>query len=419
LAARDWLGSKLGSERVNAASTKLEFAIFDATPDSRQRIREDWATVVAGLDNPAYYHYPEWYETYVDALEPNPESIKFVVAYRRAQPIAIFPLRLVRRRFAGIPVRALEVPQSPHTLLGDFVFRICAANATVVRQLLAFLGRQRGLRWDVLQISNALEGAAALFSVRSAPPRRAIEDEEAGCHYLLCSDFRASPKLNNKRNRLARVGEIEYVHVRAAESIAAAVDDFMDVEASGWKASEGTAIRCRPREVAFYHRLAARFAMTGSAQVSLLKVGGKTIAGAYMLRTGRTLYWLKHGFDEEFAKSSPGQLLFTELIRDCLATGHVDRVNFITNNEWHKVFAPQELPKRTTLVFRGNLFGWASYVGLRSKTFLARTGIKALFQLWRGDTPVAPAASPAPDHTDAAVPSMSLPKHSERVPNAV
>jgi CelD/BcsL family acetyltransferase involved in cellulose biosynthesis len=100
-----------------------------------------------------------------------------------------------------------------------------------------------------------------------------------------------------------------------------------------------------------------------------------------MLKTGRTLYWLKHGFDEEFAKSSPGQLLFTELVDDCLGRGDVDGINFITNNEWHKILSPRELAKRTTLLFRGNLRGLVGYCALRSKNVVRRIGVSRSLKL--------------------------------------
>jgi CelD/BcsL family acetyltransferase involved in cellulose biosynthesis len=359
-------------------SVKLDFEIFDASSQNRARLREAWTSVLRQMESAAYYHHFEWYESYLETLEPDPLSSFFVVAYRNGHSVGVFPFRLLTRRIAGIPVRVLETPHSPVTLLSDFVFQTCSSNAGIVREVLEYLRHRPDLRWDVVQISNALEGSAALFSLTSDRPFRTVEDEEPGCHYVVCREFQLSPKLNNKRNRLARTGELEYLHIRDAQSITAAVDEFMNVEASGWKASEGTAIRCRPREVMFYHTVATRFAAAGAAQISLLRVGGKCIAGFYMLRTGRTLYWLKHGFDEDFAKSSPGQLLFTELVADCLKRGDVDRINFITNNEWHHIFSPRELSKRTALVFRANALGLASYYALRSKNLLRRAGVKRL-----------------------------------------
>lgn len=361
---------------MSVSSQMTDFVMLDGSFRNRERLREAWTSVVGQLDQPAYYHYFEWYESYVNTLESQPELMLFVIAYRNAKPVAVFPLRFGRMRLAGVPVRALEIPQSPVMLLGDFIFRICPENAGIVRQLMEFLQHEKGLRWDVVKISNTLEGSAALFSIRSDRPTRCLEDDERGCHLVVCRDFRGSSKVKNKRNRLARIGQIEYAHVREAQSIAAAVDEFITIEASGWKGAEGTAIRCRPREVAFYREVAARFALAGAAQLSLLRVGGRCIAAFYMLHTGRTLYWLKHGFHEEFAKSSPGQLLFTQVIEDCLERGDVDEINFITNNEWHTLFSPHELSKQTTLVFRANLSGLVTYVALRFKNVLRRLRAK-------------------------------------------
>lgn len=365
---------------VSASSRQLEFVLLDSSSENRERLREAWTRVVNQLENPGYYHRFEWYECYVTALESAPKSIFFAIAYRKREAVGVFPLRLTRTRIGGVPVHVLEIPASPQMLLGDFIFRICRENAGFVRQLLEFLRTQKKLRWDVLKISNTLEGSAALFSIRTDRPPRCVQDDEPGCHFVVCRDFRASSKVKNKLNRLARIGPIEYVHARDPRSVAAAIDEFIDVEASGWKGLEGTAIRCRPRELAFYRDVAARFSMTGATQLSLLRVGNKCIAGSYMLRTGRTLYWLKHGFDEEFAKTSPGQLLFTHLVEDCLERGDVDEINFITNNEWHTIFSPHELSKWTTFAFRANLPGLLSYAALRSKNVVRR--VRAKNWLW-------------------------------------
>src|SRR5947209_18179010 len=99
---------------------KFDFVVFDASSSNRERLREAWTSVMRQIDDPAYYHYFEWYESYVKILEPEPVSVFFVVAYWNHEPVGVFPLRFARARIAGIPLRALEIPHSPVTLLGDF-----------------------------------------------------------------------------------------------------------------------------------------------------------------------------------------------------------------------------------------------------------------------------------------------------------
>ena len=54
--------------------------------------KADWDRVLATLTRRRHFHRFEWYRSYLDTLEPDPDSVRFYVAYRAGRPIAVFPL---------------------------------------------------------------------------------------------------------------------------------------------------------------------------------------------------------------------------------------------------------------------------------------------------------------------------------------
>jgi hypothetical protein len=71
---------------VRIATGKAEF----------KKIQKDWSELVNKINNKRFYHYYEWYESYFNALEPNLESILFVVLSIRNVAEAIIPLKKTR-----------------------------------------------------------------------------------------------------------------------------------------------------------------------------------------------------------------------------------------------------------------------------------------------------------------------------------
>src|SRR3954466_11477257 len=187
-------------------------------------IKSEWASVTEQLERVYVHQRYEWYQSYLEALEPDDTRMNFVVAYCDGEPRAIYPLRLQSATIFGIPVRLLTVPQHPHLPLGDFIHGRAVEDRGMFVELLGFLRSQLELRWDLLCVPNAVDESAAEFALRELPAARRYSREQKGCHYLRCEapydqlrksfskNLRAN--LNTSRNRLAREGTPEYVFVR-------------------------------------------------------------------------------------------------------------------------------------------------------------------------------------------------------------
>lgn len=93
------------------------------------------------------------------------------------------------------------------------------------------------------------------------------------------------------------------------EDIAANLDEVLEVEASGWKGKEGTAIRQSVPVLNFYRNFAEDFARQGKLRLFLHRRDGTIIAFQLCTLHAGVLSCLKIGYREELAKESPGQVL--------------------------------------------------------------------------------------------------------------
>ena len=114
-------------------------------------------------------------------------------------------------------------------------------------------------------------------------------------------------KCKQTLRRLEKFGKVEFELVTRDGDFNQLAEDFLRIESSGWKGKQGTALACSPPTEAFYRELVQRSADAGKIWFVSQKLDGKPIAMISDLRTGNVVYSYKTGYDEAFAKFSPGR----------------------------------------------------------------------------------------------------------------
>jgi CelD/BcsL family acetyltransferase involved in cellulose biosynthesis len=111
---------------------------------------------------------------------------------------------------------------------------------------------------------------------------------------------------------------------------------FFELEASGWKGREGTAILNDPRAERLYREFAVRAARRGWLRLSILESGGTPVAAAYGCVFAGKAFRLKSGFDERRAGDSPGLVLVGEELRRSIEEG-LREYDFLGAAQPHKL----------------------------------------------------------------------------------
>ena len=89
--------------------------------------------------------------------------------------------------------------------------------------------------------------------------------------------------------------------------------------------------------------------------IALLFAGEKAVAGEFLIRTGGWEHIYKIGYDKDFTKGSPGQLLLQLVIERAKASEAADRLSLVSNQDWHRDWAPIPEPTLQINIFKSNL----------------------------------------------------------------
>lgn len=147
-------------------------------------------------------------------------------------------------------------------------------------------------------------------------------ERAALCTDLSGEDYLKSTLSSKKRkefrrlkNRLADNGEVEFEAYQPADDIGPWIDDFLQLEASGWKGRKHTAFENRADWTEFLRTSTTRLAAEGHIKIWRLTVDGKTVAITIAHHFGAHAWLTKIAYDEEYAKYSPGVLLVLEVTK--------------------------------------------------------------------------------------------------------
>ncbi len=107
----------------------------------------------------------------------------------------------------------------------------------------------------------------------------------------------------------------------------AAIDEFIALEAAGYKSDADVAVATVPGESAYLREMCARFAADGRLRVFCLEAGGQTLAMQILLASGVGRFAIKVSYDEQFAKYAPGVLLHFAVMEACFDEGDAEWID--------------------------------------------------------------------------------------------
>lgn len=133
--------------------------------------------------------------------------------------------------------------------------------------------------------------------------------------------YRASASGTRRRRyrglgqQLAERGRVVYTEVTDPDACGRMMEQYLELEARGWKGRAGTAMAARPEEREFCREVMRGFATRRRFRVLALQLDGRPIAIRSSLQSGSANFCFKTSFDPEFAHYSPGVLLEIEQLR--------------------------------------------------------------------------------------------------------
>lgn len=333
------------------------------------RISDEWTALCKEGSSGVPFFRPEWFTAFVRNFEKN---IELVTVRCNGKLRAVLPLSRKQGSLHGVPVRKLQSIYNLNTQRFDLVHGADEADRkTITSSIWNTLKGTGG--WDVLELrlvrsdswlADLLDLAekegyrTGVWEMDSAPyiTLPGSEDkEQAITDFFKGSRKHLRQELVRRLRRLKELGEVEFVV--STEVSHELMQTYFALESKGWKGRGGTAVTDDPLVARMHEEFAQEVAANGSLFVYQLKLDGKTIAMSLNIRYGdETIHW-KTSYDEEFSKYSPGNLLFRELLSDCIRDGSTE-IDFLSPATPNKRFwATGEREHVALYIFRPGVVG--------------------------------------------------------------
>lgn len=291
----------------------------------------DWLTLAVRAIEPNGYLLPDW-EQAVDASARGRANVLALCGRSETRTLtALLPVITAWRAFR-LPLPVL-VAADPY---GDLSTPLIDGRAPLdAARALLDEARASGARAIVLRhitlagaamrtIGEAL-GEAGLSPHVLRAEQRACLDATQDADSLLRDALgpKKLKELRRQHNRLAEHGPVTFTVAQTPAEVATAIETFLALEASGWKAGRGTALLQHDGDARFIRRAAPAMAARRELEVISLHAGAAPVAAGVVLRHQDRAFWFKLGVDERFAKHSPGVQLALELTRHLCADGAI------------------------------------------------------------------------------------------------
>ncbi len=132
---------------------------------------------------------------------------------------------------------------------------------------------------------------------------------------------------NSKRRRywrsqwrqLEKRGALAFERLGPEDDVAAWTEEFLRLEAAGWKGRAGTALLCDDHNAHFSRAMIRAFHERGQLRFWRLRLNGQAIASLFAFTSQDTLWLGKIAYDETLRRQSPGVMLMLEVTKDILA----------------------------------------------------------------------------------------------------
>ena len=113
-------------------------------------------------------------------------------------------------------------------------------------------------------------------------------------------------ELRRLRSRLDESGEVAFAELESDAPVGAWADDFLALEASGWKGRAGRALNADTATKAFFGEVVSGAHRAGKLEMLRMTHDGKSIAMLVNFITPPGAHAFKIAFDESYARFSPG-----------------------------------------------------------------------------------------------------------------
>jgi len=366
--------------RIEVPSSSFVMSAYRGRGEILDQLADEWRELCAGAADDQPFYRPEWIRAYFRFFARR-KNIIVIAARLEGRLCLMLPLIEETGTFSKMPVRKFRAPVNSCAGRFDAIYSAGPNGEAAIQATWRYLRELDG--WDVLQLRDALQGSAVsrLAAAARADGLSTIQIDDKPSPYVpvpadpellkqLPVNARLRRQLRQIRREIAEKDLSLKLH-RVETADPKALNRFYELEASGWKGQERTAILLYGRKP-FLDEVAASAARAGYFTLYLLELDGQLIAGHYGFTHRACYYSVVVAYNESFKEFSPGHLIIDEIVRDCAARGVRAYQTTGQDQEWKMRWTNQVQPLSHHFVFRGRLGNLAYAVESRLRPAVSR-----------------------------------------------
>ncbi len=227
-------------------------------------------------------------------------------------------------------------------------------------------------------IRDILADSIIVESLKRISGRRLVTQPHAGHPWLELDDswLEAESHLNagrrsdlrRARRNAAKQGEVRCeITAPTPGDLAPLLREAFLVESAGWKGSQGSALATDPQVGAFYAKFAHLACELGILRIGMLRIGDQPAAMQLAIEQDGCFWLFKMGFDESFARFSPGTLLMVESLRSARQRG-CNRYELMGKSEaWNQIWTPRMHEAVSLSLCTPTVRGWVNVIAEHAK----------------------------------------------------
>jgi hypothetical protein len=303
-----------------------------------------WQKLAANVKNQCFYHQPEWFRAFLSVYTDIAKSIYFFAVFRGCHLVAVFPVQYHTRRKL-FRVRVVSLPLTHQLYMSDCLISEIEEMSQIFEFFLDSMNTISGGQWDIFVARGTLESSQISRCLSRLQRYTSIRTNGPACsliHVLPYGDALKAMKPKLKQNmfrrtrRINEMGTVKFSVETAPADVEKVFGEFIDLEASGWKAGKGRlrgsvgaplAVKLNENKHRFYKQAINSLAHRGIVEIHSLRLDGRLIAARVWLVFNECAYAIKTAYDERWGKFSPGMLTFDNAYKHQSEKGHIRYIN--------------------------------------------------------------------------------------------
>jgi CelD/BcsL family acetyltransferase involved in cellulose biosynthesis len=313
-------------------------------------------------------------ETILAAKQKN--AVCVLVAFLGSRVVGIAPLALWKREGILRPFNELKFIGDPRSDYSDFLIEKEAEG--IIPAFMGYLkSASRQVKWDELYLSQIPEDSNTIqilsqYAEEQGFPCK-VEDSSVCLSLIICKDknsreqlmssIRRKKTIRQAEAKLSRLGNLVHKRLVSLDDMNEWLEYVFAQHMDRWVNKTGTSIFMGEENINFYRTLVQDIGNQGWLRFSLLLLDNEAIATHFGFLYGGVYYYYKPTFDQSYREYSPGNILLTRLIEDCIHE-NVQKFDFGRGDETYKRrFTNHSMRNRNFILYRNTLTKICALVG--------------------------------------------------------